>query len=74
MATQPRPEITPKVLFAADGYRYAGKTLDCMPTVRAVKQQIASIERVVLVPYANAQPALDTIDGATPHDHAPGAA
>ncbi len=57
-------QITPKVLFAADGYRYAGKTLDCMPTVRAVKQQIASIERVVLVPYSNAQPALDTIDGA----------
>jgi acetoacetyl-CoA synthetase len=57
-------QITPKVLFAADGYRYAGKTLDCMPTVRAVKQQIASIECVVLVPYSNAQPALDSIDGA----------
>jgi acetoacetyl-CoA synthetase len=57
-------QITPKVLFAADGYRYAGKTLDCMPTVRAVQQQIASIERVVLVPYSNGQPALDTIDGA----------
>src|SRR5687767_435388 len=57
-------QITPKVLFAADGYRYAGKTLDCMPTVRAVKQQIASIERVVLVPYANGQPGLDTIDSA----------
>jgi acetoacetyl-CoA synthetase len=57
-------QITPKVLFAADGYRYAGKTLDCMPTVRAVQQQIASIERVVLVPYSDGQPALDTIDGA----------
>ena len=44
-------QITPKVLFAADGYFYAGKTLDCMATVRAVKQKIASIERVVLVPY-----------------------
>jgi acetoacetyl-CoA synthetase len=57
-------QITPKVLFAADGYRYAGKTLDCMPTVRAVKQQIASIEHVVLVPYSNGQPALETIDSA----------
>ena len=45
-------QITPKVLFAADGYRYAGKTIDCMATVRAVKQKIASIERVVLVPYS----------------------
>ena len=57
-------QITPKVLFAADGYRYAGKTLDCMATVRAVKKKIASIERVVLVPYSNERPALDTIDDA----------
>jgi acetoacetyl-CoA synthetase len=57
-------QITPKVLFAADGYRYAGKTIDCMPIVRAVKEKIASIERVVLVPYQSERPALDTIDGA----------
>ncbi|HEY7641303.1 MAG TPA: acetoacetate--CoA ligase [Steroidobacteraceae bacterium] len=57
-------QIAPKVLFAADGYPYAGKTLDCMPTVRAVKDKIASIERVVLVPYMDARPAVDTIDGA----------
>ncbi len=56
-------QITPKVLFAADGYRYAGKTLDCMATVRAVKERISSIERVVLVPYMTERPALDTIDG-----------
>lgn len=57
-------QITPKVLFAADGYRYAGKTLDCMPTVRAVKEKISSIQRVVLVPYVTERPALDTIDEA----------
>ena len=57
-------QITPKVLFAADGYRYAGKTLDCMETVRAVKEKITSIERVVLVPYLNGQPAIHSIDGA----------
>jgi acetoacetyl-CoA synthetase len=57
-------QITPKVLFAADGYRYAGKTLDCLPTVRTVKDKIASIERVVLVRYLSERPALDTIDGA----------
>jgi acetoacetyl-CoA synthetase len=57
-------QITPKVLFAADGYRYAGKTLDCLATVRAVREKIASIERVVLVPYLNERPSLDTIDGA----------
>ena len=57
-------QITPKVLFAADGYRYAGKTLDCMETIRAVKEKIASIECVVLVPCLNERPALDTIDSA----------
>lgn len=57
-------QITPKVLFAADGYRYAGRTLDCLATVRAVKEKIASIERVVLVPYLNERPSPDTIDGA----------
>jgi acetoacetyl-CoA synthetase len=57
-------QIAPKVLFAADGYRYAGKTLDCMATVRAVKQKIASIERVVLVPYLDERPAVETIDTA----------
>lgn len=57
-------QITPKVLFAADGYSYAGKTLDCMATVREVKEKIPSIEHVVLVPYMTERPALDTIPGA----------
>jgi len=57
-------QITPKILFAADGYRYAGKTLDCMETIRAVKEKIASIECVVLVPCLNERPALDTIGSA----------
>ena len=38
-----------KVLFAADGYQYAGKTLDCLPTIRGVKEKIPSIKRIVLV-------------------------
>lgn len=57
-------QITPKVLFAADGYRYAGKTIDCMETIRAVQEKIPSIERIVVVPYLNGRPALETIDSA----------
>jgi acetoacetyl-CoA synthetase len=57
-------QIKPKVLFAADGYRYAGKTLDCLATVRAVKEKISSIERVVLVPHLDERLAPDTIEGA----------
>lgn len=44
-------QIKPRVLFAVDGYQYAGKTTDCLPAIEAVCQQISSIERVVLVPY-----------------------
>jgi acetoacetyl-CoA synthetase len=62
-------QIAPKVLFAADGYQYAGKTVDCMATVRAVKEKIASIERVVLVPYLSDQPVLDTLDAAVAFDN-----
>ena len=29
-------QITPKVLFTADGYTYAGKVIDCIGTVRSV--------------------------------------
>jgi acetoacetyl-CoA synthetase len=42
-------QIAPKVLFAADGYQYAGKTLDCMETLRSVREGIPSLERVVLI-------------------------
>jgi acetoacetyl-CoA synthetase len=51
-------QIRPKVLFAADGYRYAGKTIDCLATVSAVQERIDSIERVVLVPVLNEEPEL----------------
>jgi acetoacetyl-CoA synthetase len=43
--------IAPRLLFAADGYRYAGASIDCLPLLRALKEQIESIEHIVLVPY-----------------------
>lgn len=47
-------QIMPRVLFAADGYRYAGKRIDRLPSIANVCKQISSIERVVLVPHLNA--------------------
>jgi acetoacetyl-CoA synthetase len=44
-------QIGPKVLFCADGYRYAGKEIDCLDRVRAVRDQIPGIQRVVVVEY-----------------------
>jgi acetoacetyl-CoA synthetase len=57
-------QIRPKVLLAADGYRYAGKRIDVLPRVREIRERIASIQRVVLVPYTERAPALNGIPGA----------
>jgi acetoacetyl-CoA synthetase len=45
-------QIRPKVLFAVDGYRYAGKVVDLRGRVRAVAAALPDTERVVVVPYA----------------------
>ena len=45
-------QIAPKVLFGVDGYRYAGKLIDCLPTLAAVVRALPSVERVVVTHYA----------------------
>ncbi len=45
-------QIRPKVLFAVDGYRYAGKVVDLRERVRAVAEALPDVERIVVVPYA----------------------
>jgi acetoacetyl-CoA synthetase len=44
-------QIGPRVLFAADGYRYAGKTVDCLERLRGIVEALPTVERVVVVPY-----------------------
>jgi acetoacetyl-CoA synthetase len=44
-------QIEPKVLVCADGYRYAGKEIDCAVRVREIVSRIPSIQRVLVVPY-----------------------
>lgn len=46
-------QIQPRVLFAADGYFYAGKTLDSLVTVKEIVDRIPSIQQVVIVSYAD---------------------
>jgi acetoacetyl-CoA synthetase len=57
-------QIEPRVLFAADGYRYAGKAIDSLARVREVRRRIPAIERVVVVPYLAERPDLAGIPGA----------
>jgi acetoacetyl-CoA synthetase len=73
-------QIQPKVVFAADGYRYAGKEIRSYDRVRAFTQEIPSIQHVVLVSYrkeaqlsgiTNAVHWDDFLDGADAHPSPP---
>jgi acetoacetyl-CoA synthetase len=44
-------QITPKVLFTADGYSYNGKTFDSIERIADIVKDLPSIEKVVVVPY-----------------------
>ncbi len=46
-------QVKPKVLFTADGYRYAGKTMDSLSQVGRVLESLPSAERVVVIPYVS---------------------
>ena len=51
-------QIAPRVLFCADGHRYAGKEIDCLERVAQIVERIPSIEQVVVVPYLRDRPEL----------------
>ncbi|MGB8266795.1 MAG: acetoacetate--CoA ligase [Candidatus Velthaea sp.] len=44
-------QIEPKLLFAADGYRFGGKDFDRTPEVEAIVAGLPSLERLVWLPY-----------------------
>ena len=57
-------QIEPKVLLAADGYFYNGKTFDALERIRTLQRDLPSIERTVVVPYTVAAPSLEGLRGA----------
>jgi acetoacetyl-CoA synthetase len=60
-------QITPKVLFAADGYFFKERPIDILNKVRKISQAIPSLERTVIVPYISKklskEPSLDGFRG-----------
>jgi acetoacetyl-CoA synthetase len=54
-------QITPKVLFAADGYLYNGKEIDLLPRLRQVAFRIPSLEHVIVTPYRKQTPDLEGV-------------
>ena len=57
-------QVAPRVLFAADGYFYNGKTIDSLAPVRGVLERLPSVERVVVIPYESEKPDLGGLAGA----------
>ena len=57
-------QIEPRVLFAADGYYYNGKSCDSLERLAAIRSQIDSIEKVVVVPLLSPSPDISAIQGA----------
>ena len=45
-------QVEPKVLFACEGYFYNGKTIDSLPRLAQIVEQIESIQQLVVVPVA----------------------
>ncbi len=44
-------QIEPKLLIAANGYYYNGKTIDCLERLAAIAEGLPSLENVVVVNY-----------------------
>ena len=57
-------QIEPKILFAADGCFYAGKSIDIMDRVAEIAARLPSLERVVVVPYTRAWPDISRVRNA----------
>ncbi len=59
-------QITPKILFSADGYYYNGKTFDCLQKLAEIVPQLPSLEQVIVFPYAHPSPNLAPIAKTVP--------
>jgi acetoacetyl-CoA synthetase len=57
-------QIAPTVLLAADGYWYAGKTIDCRPRLAEIVASLPSLRATWVVPYVSPAPDLAAIPGA----------
>ncbi len=58
-------QITPRVLFTANGYSYGGKKFDSLTTVSEVTKLLPSVEHVVVVPYTEPNPDISQVPNAT---------
>jgi acetoacetyl-CoA synthetase len=57
-------QIKPKVLFTANGYSFKGKKLDCLERITNILKELATIEKVVVVPYTEQKADISSIPNA----------
>ncbi|MBC8270077.1 MAG: acetoacetate--CoA ligase [Rhodospirillaceae bacterium] len=57
-------QIEPKVVFAAEGYHYNGKSHDCLEKLADIISALPSVEKTVIVPYTREDPAIDCVRNA----------
>jgi len=44
-------QIEPKILFCCDGYRFKGKNISSLETVKSLEKNIPNLEHIVVIPY-----------------------
>ncbi|MCK9515311.1 MAG: acetoacetate--CoA ligase [Ottowia sp.] len=52
-------QIDPKVVFAADGYRYGGKDFSRLDVIATLREELPTLEHVVLLRYLDRAAAVD---------------
>ena len=57
-------QIEPKVMIAADGYYYGGKTLSCLDKIQEVQPQINGLQKIVIVSFTTDKPDISSLDNA----------
>ncbi|MCY4320502.1 MAG: acetoacetate--CoA ligase [Alphaproteobacteria bacterium] len=54
-------QIEPRILFAVDGYKYAGRDHDIRANLAEVANGLPSVETVVVIPYLTDEPDLSAV-------------
>lgn len=49
-------QITPKVLFTADGYSFNGKIIDSLERIRGFAGELPGINKIIVIPYMEKEP------------------
>ena len=54
-------QVEPKILFCADGYRYAGREYDSLERVAEIAERLPGLRKVVVIPNLRAKPDISAI-------------